>query len=57
MSWQTGLIGLALTCTGFCALVVIACKLVVRKNRRIGLPAPKYDERNSIATFKRMHTP
>jgi len=58
MSWQTGLIGLALTCSGFCALVGLAAKLVVRRNRNrmINLPPPKYDERNSIATFKRMHT-
>jgi len=57
MSWQAGLVGLALTCSGFCALVVIAAKLVTRKNRRVALPAPKYDERNSIAAFKRMHQP
>lgn len=40
MSWQTGLAGLAFTFAGFCALIVTACKLVVRKNRRINLPPP-----------------
>lgn len=57
MSTQWGVFWAFMSVAGFCELVHIACRLVVRKNRRIGLPAPKYDERNSIATFKRMHQP
>jgi len=59
MSWQWGMFWLFVSMSGFCWLVVLACKLVVRRNRNrmINLPPPKYDERNSIATFKRMHTP
>jgi len=41
------------------ALCVFGWKWILRRNRNrmINLPPPKYDERNSIATFKRMHTP
>lgn len=57
MNWQAGLLVLALFFVGFCALCYLASKWVVRKNRRVGLPAPKPDDRCSISNFRRIHTP
>lgn len=51
-----GLLMLALCFAGFCALILVATKLT-RRNRRTGLPAPKYDERSSLNTFRRITTP
>jgi hypothetical protein len=55
MSWQSALLGL---CGAFLLLCVLsAASSRPKRNRRVGLPAPKPDPRSSIEQFKRIHTP
>lgn len=44
----------------FVTLILVNAVIMLwpkRRNRRVGLPAPKHDDRDSIANFKRMHRP
>jgi hypothetical protein len=52
MSWQAALTLGALGYSGICALL---CVRRQKRNRRIGLPAPRPDSRNSIEQFRRIH--
>lgn len=54
MSWAPAL---TLMCIGFSALCALAMVRPRKRNKRTGLPAPKPDDRDSIANFKRMHQP
>ncbi len=51
MSWAPALQSLLIA---FLLLVVACTVRPKRRNKRIGLPAPRPDERNSIEQFKRI---
>lgn len=58
MSWLANLSwseAAGLLCTAFMVVIALASVKPRRRNRRVGLPAPRHDERNSIEQFRRMN--
>jgi hypothetical protein len=49
VSWQLGVIGLALTFVGFCALIAVGCRLLMRRERPMATPF--IDERDQSGRY------